>query len=297
MHPGKMLYTGNMETFFTFLERRVDDCASLLCIGLDPHVSDIPFPTADAARDFCLRLVKATAPYAAAFKPNAAFFEVFGAEGWDALKQVIEAVAEESARLGSTIPVILDAKRGDIASTAEAYAKSAFENLGVHAITLSPYLGKDSIDPFLAYKEKGVFLLCKTSNPGAGDLQDLLVKPQTSEVLKTSEVYAPLYIHVAKLAQRWNSGDNIGLVVGATQPEALRRVRAAAPELWFLVPGVGAQGGDLAAALRSGLRKDGTGMLINVSRGISRAESPARAAAEIRDQIVNIKMQLNREGR
>ncbi|OIO87589.1 MAG: orotidine 5'-phosphate decarboxylase, partial [Anaerolineae bacterium CG2_30_58_95] len=249
-----MLYTGNMETFFTFLERRVDDCASLLCIGLDPHVSDIPFPTAAAARDFCLRLVKATAPYAAAFKPNAAFFEVFGAEGWDALKQVIEAVAEESARLGSTIPVILDAKRGDIASTAEAYAKSAFENLGVHAITLSPYLGKDSIDPFLAYKEKGVFLLCKTSNPGAGDLQDLLVKPQTSEVLKTSEVYAPLYIHVAKLAQRWNSGDNIGLVVGATQPEALRRVRAAAPELWFLVPGVGAQGGDLAAALRSGLR-------------------------------------------
>ena len=170
-----MLYTGGMETFFTFLERRVDDCSSLLCIGLDPYPSDLPAPTAAAAQDFCLHLVKATAPYAAAFKPNAAFFEVFGAEGWDALKRVIEAIREESERLGSTIPVILDAKRGDIATTAEAYAKSAFENLGVHAITLSPYLGKDSIDPFLAYKEKGVFLLCKTSNPGAGDLQDIFV--------------------------------------------------------------------------------------------------------------------------
>jgi len=282
-----MLYTGGMETFFTFLERRVDDCSSLLCIGLDPHVSDIPFPTADAARDFCLHLVKQTAPYAAAFKPNAAFFEVFGAAGWDALKRVIEAIREESERLGSTIPVILDAKRGDIASTAEAYAKSAFENLGVHAITLSPYLGKDSIDPFLAYKEKGVFLLCKTSNPGAGDLQDIHV--QTSEVLETSEVYVPLYLHVASLAQQWNTGGNIGLVVGATQPEALARVRAAAPGLWFLAPGIGAQGGDLATALQSGLRPDGKGMLVNVSRAISRAENPRLEAAKLRDAMLEIR--------
>jgi len=164
-----------METFFSFLEKRVDDCSSLLCIGLDPHVSDLPSPTAASALDFCLRLVKATAPYAAAFKPNAAFFEFFGPDGWTALKQVIEAIQAESDRLGSMIPVILDAKRGDIASTAEAYAGSAFEHLGAHAITLNPYLGKDSIDPFLGYKEKGVFLLCKTSNPGASDLQDLTV--------------------------------------------------------------------------------------------------------------------------
>ncbi len=159
-----------METFFSFLARRVDDCTSLLCVGLDPHPSDLPTPTAEAARDFCVRIIKATARYTAAFKPNAAFFELYGPAGWAALKEVIAAVQVESDRLGSMIPVILDAKRGDIASTAEAYAKSAFEQLGVHAITLNPYLGKDSIDPFLAYKEKGVFLLCKTSNPGAADL-------------------------------------------------------------------------------------------------------------------------------
>jgi len=270
-----------METFFSFLAKRLDDCSSLLCVGLDPHPSDLPAPTADAARDFCLRLVKATAPYAAAFKPNAAFFELYGPEGWAALKDLIAAVQAESDRLGSMIPVILDAKRGDIASTAEAYARSAFECLGAHAITLSPYLGRDSIDPFLAWKEKGVFLLCKTSNPGAADLQDLLVTAG-------SENAVPLHVHIAQLAQAWNSGDNIGLVVGATQPDALVRLREAAPDLWFLVPGVGAQGGDLETALRSGLRTDGKGLLINVSRGISRAENPARAAAEMRDEIINI---------
>ena len=164
-----------MESFFSFLEKRVDDCSSLLCIGLDPHVDDLPAPTAESARDFCINLVKQTARYAAAFKPNAAFFEVFGADGWTALKQVIEAIQEESNRMGSMIPVILDAKRGDIASTAEAYAKSAFETLGAHCITLNPYLGKDSIEPFIRNSEKGVFLLCKTSNPGCGDLQDLMV--------------------------------------------------------------------------------------------------------------------------
>ena len=121
-----------METFFSFLEKRVDDCSSLLCVGLDPHIPDLPSPTAASALDFCLNLIKQTAPYAAAFKPNAAFFEVFGADGWTALKQVIEAIQHESNRMGSMIPVILDAKRGDIASTAEAYAKSAFENLGAH---------------------------------------------------------------------------------------------------------------------------------------------------------------------
>src|SRR5687768_9737058 len=211
-----------METFFSFLEKRVDDCSSLICIGLDPHIPDLKEPSAAAALDFCLNLVKQTAPYAAAFKPNAAFFEVFGAEGWTALKQVIEAINEESNRLGSRIPIILDAKRGDIASTAEAYAQSAFENLGVDGITLNPYLGKDSIDPFIQNQEKGVFLLCKTSNPGSGDLQDM--------VLSDGEL---LYEHVAKLAQQWNTKNNIGLVVGATHIDAMKRVRAIAPDLWF----------------------------------------------------------------
>src|SRR5512138_2229516 len=142
-----------METFFTFLERRVDDCSSLLCIGLDAHINDLAAPTAEAALDFCVNIIKQTSRYAAAFKPNAAFFEVFGAEGWTALKDVIDAIQDESNRMGSMIPVILDAKRGDIASTAEAYAKSAFENLDADCITLSPYLGKDSIDPFLNYSQ------------------------------------------------------------------------------------------------------------------------------------------------
>ncbi len=271
-----------MESFFTFLEKRVDDSSSLLCVGLDPHIPDLKEPTAATALDFCLNLVRQTAPYAAAFKPNAAFFEVFGADGWSALKQVIEAVQAESARLGSLIPVILDAKRGDIASTAEAYARSAFESLGAHCVTLNPYLGKDSIDPFIQNSEKGVFLLCKTSNEGSGDLQDTM--------LATGEY---LYIHVAGLAHSWNTKNNIGLVVGATHLEAMENIRAAVPNLWFLAPGVGAQGGELESALRVGLRKDGKGMLVNVSRGISRAEKPGLAAAEFRDEILRIKRELN----
>ncbi len=284
-----------MESFFSFLEKRVDDCSSLLCVGLDPHIPDLKENSAASALDFCLNLVKQTAPYAAAFKPNAAFFEVFGPEGWTALKQVIEAINEESHRLGSRIPIILDAKRGDIASTAEAYAKSAFENLGVDCITLSPYLGKDSIEPFIQNPEKGVFLLCKTSNAGSGDLQDLRVrKEERGKIDDSLSSFLFLYEHVAQLARTWNTRNNIGLVVGATHLDAMKRVRAGAPDLWFLAPGVGAQGGELESALRAGLRKDGKGMLIPISRGISRAESPAKAAAEIRDQIVNIKMQMGR---
>ena len=284
-----------MESIFTFLERRVDDCSSLLCIGLDPHVSDLSAPSAAAARDFCLNLVKQTSRHAAAFKPNAAFFEVFDAEGWTALKEVIEGIKEESRRQGSLIPIILDAKRGDIASTAEAYAKSAFENLGVDCITLNPYLGRDSIDPFLQYPEKGVFLLCKTSNSGSGDLQDLMVtiddRPQTTVNRQPSTVH--LYEHVARLAQSWNTRNNIGLVVGATHIDAMKRVRAEAPDLWFLAPGVGAQGGELASALNAGLRKDGKGLLINVSRSIARAEKPGLAAAELRDEILEIKRKIH----
>ncbi|MEK6753628.1 MAG: orotidine-5'-phosphate decarboxylase [Chloroflexota bacterium] len=276
-----------METFFTLLEKRVEDSSSLLCIGLDPHIPDLKEPTAASALDFCLTLVRQTAPYAAAFKPNAAFFEVFGAEGWTALKQVIEAIREESDRMGSRIPVILDAKRGDIASTAEAYAQSAFESLGAHCITLNPYLGKDSIEPFIKDPEKGIFLLCKTSNAGSMDLQNLLVLPSGSDSPM------PLYLYVAYMAQEWNVNKNIGLVVGATHPQIMEMIRAAAPDVWFLSPGVGAQGGELELALKAGLRKDGKGILLPVSRAISRAaEGPAKAAAEIRDQIVNIKRDI-----
>jgi uridine monophosphate synthetase len=263
-------------SFFSRLEDRALQADSLLCVGLDPHAPDLPAPTAEAARDFCLRLVEATSEVAAAFKPNSAFFEAFGPQGIAVLAQVIAAVP-------AAIPVILDAKRGDIASTAEAYAQAVFRTLGAGAVTISPYLGRDSVEPFLADAERGVFLLCKTSNPGAEDLQDL-------QVLSAGHPQAPpgglcLYEHVALLAQSWNSRDNIGLVVGSTQPEALRRVRALAPGLWILAPGVGAQGGDLRLALQAGLRVDGLGMLLPVSRALSRAADPARAARELRDQI------------
>ena len=217
-----------------------------------------------------MRLIESTAEVAAAFKPNAAFFEAFGAPGVQVLADVIQAVPEG-------IPVILDAKRGDIASTAEAYAQAAFSTLKADAITLSPYLGRDSLEPFLINPEQGVFLLCKTSNPGASDLQDLPLGRVQSGLT--------LYEQVALLAQQWNVGDNLGLVVGATQPDALARVRELVPDLWILAPGVGAQGGDLDAALNAGLRADGLGLLVPVSRAISRAGDPHQAAIELRDAI------------
>ncbi|MBP6177122.1 MAG: orotidine-5'-phosphate decarboxylase [Anaerolineales bacterium] len=277
-----------MESFFSFLEKRVDDSSSLLCVGLDPHIPDLKEPTAASALDFCLNLIKQTAPYAAAFKPNAAFFEVFGADGWIALKQVIDAINEESNRMGSRIPIILDAKRGDIASTADAYAQSAFDHLGADCITLNPYLGRDSVEPFIKNSEKGVFLLCKTSNAGSMDLQNLLIHSTDADAPM------PLFIYVARLAQQWNEKNNIGLVVGATHPQIMETIRAAVPDLWFLSPGVGAQGGELEQALKAGMRKDGKGILLPVSRSIARAADPRRAAAELRDEIIYLKRQLQK---
>lgn len=256
--------------FFSTLEARVRQVDTLLCIGLDPHPDDLPAPTAAAARDFCLRLIEACAGVAAAFKPNSAFFEVFGPAGISALHEVIEAVPRN-------IPVILDAKRGDIASSAAAYAQAAYDTLGAQAVTVNPLLGRDSLDPFLTQPERGVFLLCKTSNPGATDFQDMIVNPLEN---------LTLYESIARLAQEWNIHDNLGLVVGATHPDALERVRVMAPDLWILAPGVGAQGGDLQQALQAGLRPDGMGMLIPVSRAISRAKDP-RAAAEAYRLAIN----------
>ncbi|WP_062194790.1 orotidine-5'-phosphate decarboxylase [Anaerolinea thermolimosa] len=257
-------------SFFDLLETRAREVGSLLCVGLDPAPADLPAPSAAAALEFCRRLIEATSDVALAYKPNAAFFEAYGAAGWAALKEVIAAVPRGT-------PVILDAKRGDIASTAEAYARAAFEELGAHALTASPYLGYDSLHPFLADAGRGVFLLCKTSNPGSLDLQELPLAGEGRPMR--------LYEKVALLAQEWNERRNLGLVVGATHPEALSRVRALAPEMWILAPGVGAQGGDLGAALQAGLRADGLGMLVPVSRAISRAADPRRAAMELVDQM------------
>jgi uridine monophosphate synthetase len=256
--------------FFEQLEQRAREVDSLLCVGLDPRAAD-----AASAGEECIHLIDATAEYACAFKPNAAFFEAFSAEGGAALKAVI-------AHVPAGIPVILDAKRGDIADTAEAYARAAFDELGAQAITLNPYLGGEALRPFLTRSDRGAFVLCKTSNPGADEFQALSVEGRS------------LYETVARHAQQWNANGNVGLVVGATDSQALARVRSAAPDLWFLVPGVGAQGGDLQASLAAGLRPDGLGVLINVSRQIAKASDPHEEARKVRDAINEVRSHSTR---
>lgn len=273
-----------MEPFFSRLETRAKSIDSLLCVGLDPHPDDLSELSGPGAQRFCLQIIEQTKEAAAAYKPNAAFFEALGAEGIKALQEVIAAVPDQ-------IPVILDIKRGDIASTARAYAKAAYQFLGADAVTINPYLGRDAIEPFLKDPGKGAFILCKTSNPGASDLQDLKVCGQ-STILMYNQEFLPLYSVVAQLVQEWNQHHNLGLVVGATQVKSLASVRKNDRDIWILAPGIGAQGGDLEAALQAGLRKDGLGMLFPVSRGISRAENPRQAAFEIKDSINRVRSKM-----
>jgi len=272
-------------SFIQQLESRIKEVNSLLCIGLDPHPQDLKTFSesadcsasydnpADVALQFCQRLVKATLPYAACYKPNAAFFEALGEAGHVSLKQIISEIRVHR------VPVLLDVKRGDIGSTATAYAQAAYSELGADAVTLSPLMGWDSVAPFVtdAYAHKGAFVLCKTSNPGSNDF---LALPMRNGV--------QLYEHIAKLVgHEWNTDNpNIGLVVGATDAVALQKSRqAAGDKVWILAPGVGAQGGDLVAACKAGLNAQGTGLLIPVSRGVARADDPAKAAEELRDAI------------
>ncbi len=263
-----------MGKFFGRLQDRIVAVGAPLCVGLDPRPDRVPerFRSEDnPILAWNRAIIEATADLAAAYKPNSAFYESMGRSGWETLKATIEAVPDG-------IPIVLDAKRGDIGSTAEAYATAAFDRLGADAVTLSPYLGKDSLEPFLRYRDKGVFLLCHTSNPGSRDLQNLTVcAPGRSTV----------YQEVARHAARWGAHGNLGLVVGATYPEALAEVRRIVPEMWFLVPGVGAQGGDVSS-LGAGLRPDGLGMLVNVSRGIGLAGDPRSAALTYHEMLSNI---------
>lgn len=252
-------------TFWSDLADRCRAQRSLVCVGLDPRPERTP-PGRATVTDFCKGVIDASADAACAFKPNIAFFEALGLDGLHALEDVL-------AHIGGAVPVILDAKRNDIASTASAYAVAAFERWGVDALTVTPYLGRDGVTPFTAYADRGVFLLCKTSNPSAAELQDW------------SQDGVPLYRRVAELAREWAEGGEIGLVIGATYPEAIARIRRDAPNTWFLVPGVGAQGGDLEAVLRAGLRPDGSGLVINASRSIIYADDPRAAAFALRDRI------------
>lgn len=242
-------------SFFDRLASRIDSVDSVVSVGLDPDLDRLPAEVTDADLPrwaFNRRIIDATHEHAACYKPNAAFYE--DADGWRALRETI-AYAH-----GKDVPVLLDAKRGDIGNTARQYARALDE---ADAITVNPYMGGDSLSPFLSRAEKGVFVLCRTSNSGGADLQNL-----------TLESGEPVYERVAALADLWNEHGNVGLVVGATAPEELERIRAVVPEIPFLVPGVGAQGGDEAAAIEHGL-VDGVG-LINSSRGIIFAGEEAR---------------------
>nr|AYA93384.1 putative orotidine decarboxylase [uncultured bacterium pG7] len=252
-------------TFWHKLEASIRRRDSLLCVGLDPDPAHI-LPRYSSVADFNRAVIEATADLVCAYKPNIAFYEALGEEGLRALRATLDSIPAD-------IPVILDAKRNDIASTATAYARAAFEYWGVDALTVNPYLGRDGVEPFLAYPDRGVFLLCKTSNPSAPEVQDWT---QGGE---------PLYRHIARLAEGWASGREIGLVIGATYPEAIADIRQQSPHAWFLIPGVGAQGGELQAVLRAGLRPDGMGLIINASRSVLYAADPRAAAASLRDEI------------
>ena len=258
-------------SFFERLTERCNAVNSLLCVGLDPHRADVEKLgsfSADNAFAFCKNIVDQTKHVAVSYKPNAAFFEAFGARGIEALEKLIRYIPNE-------IPVLLDIKRGDIGSTATAYADAAYTSLKADAVTLSPYMGSESINPFVKDRSKGAFVICKTSNPSSKDLQEC--------ALTNSEA---VFERVAVLCQLWNTKDNVGVVVGATDVNALRRVRKVAPDLWILAPGIGAQGGNLQEAVVAGLRKsDGMGLLVPVSRGISRAANPKLAAEKLSEDI------------
>ncbi|MBN1836357.1 MAG: orotidine-5'-phosphate decarboxylase [Spirochaetales bacterium] len=257
------------ESFFARLERCCRDKDSLLCVGLDPR-PDGPggLQTPREVLEHNREVIEATLPYAACYKPNIAFYEAYGLPGLRVLRDTLSAIPAE-------VPVVLDAKRNDIGQTAVAYARALFEGWGVDAVTLNPYLGRESLAPFLSHSGKGLFLLCRTSNPGSGDLQGL-----------TLAGGRPLYLEVAREALSW-SGEpgRIGLVVGATDPEALALVRREQPDPWILCPGIGAQGGDLERAVQAGCREDAQGLLVVVGRDIYRDPDPAGKARSYRDRI------------
>ena len=256
------------------LREAIRGSGSLLCLGLDP---DIALQTPAAVERFCLDTLAQALPHCAAVKPNLAFFEQFGPDGLRVLQRVRAEVPRD--RL-----LLLDAKRGDIGNTAEAYARAMFDVFGADAVTVNPLMGEDSVAPWLSREDRGAFLLARTSNPGAADLLE--------QSLAGSG--APLYARIAELALRWDGGRGmVGLVVGATAPDAVAALRAQAPGLPLLLPGVGAQGGSLEDAVRAGLDAEGRGLLVAVSRSIANAaEGPAAAAATLRERINAVRAPL-----
>ena len=264
-------------TFLDMLGAAERQNNSMLCVGLDPDPAKFPGRFKDESSriyDFCAAIVDSVADLVSAFKPQIAYFAAHRAEGQ------LERLITHMRRVAPQVPIILDAKRGDIGSTAEQYAIEAFERYGADAVTLSPFMGFDSVAPYLKYHGKGAFLLCRTSNPGGDDLQ--------SQRLASVEGQPLMYEHIARLAQGpWNLNGQLGLVVGATYPAEIERVRAVAPELPLLIPGVGAQGGDAAATVRAGWRghagQTGAPIIVNSSRAILYASSGADFAESARE--------------
>lgn len=262
-------------TFIDMLHDAQQHNGSMLCVGLDPEPARFPAGLkGDSNRiyDFCARIVDATGDLAIAFKPQIAYFAAHRAEGQ------LERLMEHMRRMAPRVPIILDAKRGDIGATAEQYATEAFDRYGADAVTLSPFMGFDSVQPYLKYEGKGAFLLCRTSNPGGDDLQN--------QRLSSIEGAPLLYEHVARLAQGpWNLNGQLGLVVGATYPAEIERVRAVAPTAPLLIPGVGAQGGDAVATVKAGWRPNAP-IVVSSSRAILYASSGDDFAAAARAEAI-----------
>jgi len=253
--------------------RRVEAIGSLLCVGLDSEIERISASfSGDDLPQFAFNrwIIDRTAEYAAAIKLNMAFYEARGARGWDELHLTMEYLRAQHPE----IVTICDAKRADIGNTNRGYVTAIFDEMGFDAVTLHPYLGREALAPFLERTDKACIILCRTSNPGAGEFQDLNVDGK------------PLWHAVAESVDRdWNGNGNCMLVVGATYPEEMRRIRGIAPDITLLVPGVGAQGGDVVAVVAAGLDAHGRGLMISSSRGIIFSADPAGAARELRDEI------------
>lgn len=260
--------------FYKKLKKKWDE-GKFVCIGLDPVIEKLPKSANNDFLEFNKAIIDATHDLVLAYKPNSAFYEAEGSKGIEQLKQTVEYIQKNYPE----VPVILDAKRGDIGSTNEGYVKFIFDYLNVDAVTLHPYLGKEAISPFLERREKGLIILCKTSNPGAGEFQDLILDGK------------PLYQKVAEqVSKSWNGNGNIGFVVGATYPEELKIVREIVGDVPILIPGIGAQGGDLENTIKNGLDSKKQGMIISSSRGIIFASSGpdfARAARAETEKLHN----------
>ena len=271
-------------SFESKLSAAVHKNKSLLCIGLDPDPSMMPVTN---VLDFNRSVIEATADLVCAYKPNLAFYEALGPLGNEVLARTIDSIP-------TNIPIIGDAKRGDVSSTSTFYAKAMFDVWGFDATTVHPYLGSDSIKPFLAYQDKGIFVLCRTSNPGAREFQDL---PSASNF---DVEPIPLYQRVALQATAWNTSGNVGLVVGATYPDELGRIRSLCPDMPILVPGVGSQGGALEASVANGIDASGKNILVTASRSIlysskssaTFAETIRKEAASLRDKINQVRGNL-----